>query len=88
MILFAIVIATLAGSSSGASAQEGRWKQGEGECYFDPTDSGPDQCDPTPGRWKSDGNGGCYFDEFDGGPDQCTPAVASLAAFRRIERKG
>jgi hypothetical protein len=80
VMLCAIALATLAGSVSGVSAQDGRWKLGGAdECYFDPNDSGPDQCDPTPGRWKSDGSGGCYFDEFDGGPDQCSPAAVSDA---------
>jgi hypothetical protein len=56
-----------------ATALTGRWKLGGvGDCYWDPNDSGPDQCD-SDGRWKSDGQGGCYWDEYDGGPDQCTP---------------
>jgi hypothetical protein len=60
------------------SAVDGRWKLGDnGECTFDPGDSGPDQCDPTPGRWKDDGSGGCYFDAADSGPDQCTPPPAT-----------
>lgn len=56
------------------SCQDGRWKDdGNGGCYFDPDDSGPDQCSPTLGRWKDDGNGGCYYDASDSGPNQCQP---------------
>lgn len=50
----------------------GRYKDdGQGGCYWDPNDSGPDQCQPATGRWKLDGNGGCYWDPNDSGPDQC-----------------
>jgi hypothetical protein len=53
-------------------AAEGRWKlAGDGTCYFDPDDEGPDQC--TRGRWKIGAEGSCYFDGFDDGPDQCSP---------------
>ena len=62
-------------ASAPISGQDGRWKDdGNGGCYFDPEDSGPDQCSPAPGRWKDDGNGGCYFDASDSGPNQCQPA--------------
>ena len=55
-------------------AQDGRWKVGgDGSCYFDPDDSGPDQCSPNPGRWKLGGDGSCYWDPADSGPNQCTP---------------
>lgn len=61
---------------AGADA-EGRWKlDGNGGCYFDGNDDGPDQCRPAtaePGRWKLDGVGGCYFDSTDDGPNQCVP---------------
>jgi hypothetical protein len=50
-------------------AADGRWKQGDSGCYFDPDDEGPDQC--TRGRWKIGAEGSCYFDGFDSGPDQC-----------------
>src|SRR5690242_16278263 len=43
------------GPSSLGSAlnQDGRWKLGgDGSCFFDPDDSGPDQCSPNLGRWK------------------------------------
>jgi hypothetical protein len=54
--------------------QDGRWKLGgDGSCYFDPDDSGPDQCSQNPGRWKVGGDGACYWDPADSGPDQCTP---------------
>lgn len=66
--------ATLVVGSGGAS---GRWKSDDnGGCYWDPNDSGPDQCSPPTGRWKSDGNGGCYWDPNDSGPDQCVPPVS------------
>jgi hypothetical protein len=55
-------------------AQDGRWKLGgDGSCYFDPDDSGPDQCSASPGRWKLGGDGSCYWDPADSGPNQCTP---------------
>lgn len=54
----------------------GRYKyDGQGGCYWDPNDSGPDQCQPATGRWKLDGNGGCYWDPNDSGPDQCLLAA-------------
>ena len=57
-----------------ATTQDGRWKLGgDGSCYFDPDDSGPDQCSPNPGRWKLGGDGNCYWDPADSGPNQCTP---------------
>jgi hypothetical protein len=60
-----------------AQANQGRWKvDGNGGCYFDASDDGPDQCSAAMGRWKDDGNGGCVFDSGDSGPDQCTPAAA------------
>ena len=68
-------------ASATSAAAEGRWKSdGNGGCYFDETDSGPDQCDPIPGRWKDDGNGNCYFDGADSGPDQCVPPAAEVSA--------
>lgn len=54
---------------------EGRWKiAGDGTCYLDRTDAGPDQCSASPGRWKVGGDGSCYWDDDDSGPDQCTVA--------------
>ena len=62
------LVATVPGT-----AAEGRWKLGgDGSCYFDPDDDGPDQC--TFGRWKLAVEGdpnSCYFDGSDNGPDQC-----------------
>ena len=56
--------------------QDGRWKVGgDGSCYFDPDDSGPDQCSPNLGRWKLGGDGSCYWDPADSGPNQCSPAA-------------
>lgn len=58
---------------------DGRWKvDGSGGCYFEPNDSGPDQCTAgtsggATGRWKSNGVGGCYWDSTDPGPNQCNP---------------
>jgi hypothetical protein len=57
--------------------QDGRWKLGgDGSCYFDPDDSGPDQCSPNLGRWKLGGDGSCYWDPADSGPNQCSPPAA------------
>jgi hypothetical protein len=83
LLLFAVCIAA---ATSVVYGMDGRWKLGDdGSCYFDPNDSGPDQCSPTPspdvppGRWKLGGDGSCYFDSNDSGPDQCvgtsTPAT-------------
>ena len=58
----------------------GRYKlDGEGGCYWDPNDCGPNQCIPCTGRWKDDGNGGCYWDPNDCGPNQCNPTLAARA---------
>lgn len=57
-----------------ATAPEGRWKlAGDGTCYLDRNDSGPDQCFSFPGRWKLGGDGSCYWDDDDSGPNQCVP---------------
>jgi hypothetical protein len=57
--------------------QDGRWKLGgDGSCYFDPDDSGPDQCEANLGRWKLGGDGSCYWDPADEGPNQCSPATS------------
>ena len=54
-----------------AVEMDGRWKSdGNGGCYWDAADSGPNQCTP-PGRWKIGTE--CYWDANDSGPDQCTP---------------
>jgi hypothetical protein len=57
----------------------GRYKvNGEGSCYWDANDSGPNQCSPGgggSGRYKLDGQGGCYWDANDSGPDQCSPGA-------------
>lgn len=78
MVLVAAALAATVVAVGAAQSSDGRWKIGDGgTCYFDDTDSGPDQCSPDPaaGRWKDDGNGGCYFDSQDSGPNQCTPVV-------------
>ena len=52
----------------------GRFKwDGRGGCYWEPNDSGPDQCSPPPGRYKYNGSGSCYWEPNDSGPDQCSP---------------
>lgn len=58
----------------------GRYKvNGYGQCYWDPNDSGPDQCSGGPtGRYKWDGSA-CYWDPNDSGPDQCSPELASVS---------
>jgi hypothetical protein len=70
---FALLGAMLFTSQSSVQATEGRWKvSGDGSCVFDPSDSGQDQCDPSPGRNKIGDDGQCYFDANDSGPDQCS----------------
>jgi hypothetical protein len=59
------------------TANAGRWKQGA-TCYWDPNDSGPNQCDPNApkptGRYKLSDK--CYWDKNDSGPNQCDPLTA------------
>jgi hypothetical protein len=77
LVVLAVGMVAMAGQ---ATAAEGRWKLGgDGACYFDAADSGPDQCAPMTGRWKLGGDGNCYFDANDGGPDQCVPVEATPA---------
>ena len=69
-----------------AATSDGRWKLGgdAGSCYWDPDDSGPDQCSPTMGRWKLGGDpGSCYWDANDSGPNQCEPAPSDGAVEAR-----
>jgi hypothetical protein len=66
------------GGPRATTVNTGRWKlDGDGGCYWDDVEDGPDQCSPvaatTHGRWKLDGNGGCYWLDNDDGPDQCDP---------------
>jgi hypothetical protein len=78
VVLLAVGVIAAAGE---ANAAEGRWKLGgDGECYFDAADAGPNQCFPMQGRWKLGGDGNCYFDANDGGLDQCAPVEATAAA--------
>jgi hypothetical protein len=64
-----------------AATTDGRWKLGgDGSCYWDPDDSGPDQCSQSGGRWKLGGDGSCYWDASDSGPNQCAPAAAESPA--------
>jgi hypothetical protein len=66
-----------AGASVYVAPPTGRYKyNGSGQCYWEPNDSGPNQCTPPPpptGRYKLDGQGHCYWDPYDSGPNQCTP---------------
>jgi hypothetical protein len=79
-VVCAIVLAGTVAAVSAASGAEGRWKDdGNGGCYFDATDSGPDQCPAPAGRWKVDGDGNCYWDAQDSGFNQCSPAEESAA---------
>jgi hypothetical protein len=60
------------GGPSDSADQVGRWKSdGNGGCYYDAYDEGPDQCEPPTGRWKVGST--CYWDPNDSGPDQCAP---------------
>jgi hypothetical protein len=78
----AVAIAGLATSAAASSTTDGRWKiGGDGSCYFDDADSGPDQCLP-PGRWRVANDGSCYFDAQDSGPDQCSADVSSAPESR------
>ena len=66
-----------------AATTDGRWKLGgDGSCYWDPDDSGPDQCSESSGRWKLGGDGACYWDANDSGPNQCAPAAEPAAEAR------
>lgn len=63
-------------ASADADAETGRYKvDGSGNCYWDPNDSGPDQCYPNQGRYKVNGAGQCYWEPNDSGPNQCDPAT-------------
>jgi hypothetical protein len=76
-LLMGLLVLT-AGVAAATPEASGRWKLGgDGGCYFDATDDGPDQCAPAPGRWKLGGDGICYFDATDGGPDQCAPVSSA-----------
>jgi hypothetical protein len=78
-VLLLIVGLAAAASATSTSGSDGRWKIGsDGSCYFDETDSGPDQCLP-PGRWKLGDDGSCYFDAQDEGPNQCSPSESTSA---------
>ncbi|HTH03932.1 MAG TPA: hypothetical protein VL882_26835 [Vicinamibacterales bacterium] len=67
-----------------SAVAEGRWKLGgDGACYWDPDDSGPDQCSQSSGRWKLGGDGSCYWDANDSGPNQCAPPAEAPAAEAR-----
>jgi hypothetical protein len=75
-VLSAVFVIMSGLCSPDASAATGRYKvDGNGGCYWDATDTGPDQCSPTSGRYKVDGAGTCYWDANDTGPDQCVPAI-------------
>ena len=76
-LLMGLLVLTV-GVTAATPEASGRWKLGgDGGCYFDATDDGPDQCAPAAGRWKLGGDGTCYFDATDGGPDQCAPVSSA-----------
>ena len=79
-LLMGLLVLT-AGVTAATAEASGRWKLGgDGGCYFDANDDGPDQCTPgSLGRWKLGGDGSCYFDATDGGPDQCAPVSSAPA---------
>jgi hypothetical protein len=78
-LLLGLLVLTV-GVTAATPEASGRWKLGgDGGCYFDATDEGPDQCAPATGRWKLGGDGTCYFDATDGGPDQCAPVTSAAA---------
>jgi pimeloyl-ACP methyl ester carboxylesterase len=62
-------------SPTPAPTPTGRYKLNGGQCYWDPYDSGPNQCNPSAptGRYKVDSFGTCYFEPSEYPPDQCTP---------------
>lgn len=69
-----LVLGFAAGTATTLNGFEGRWKlAGDGTCYLDQTDGGPDQCSAIPGRWKLGGDGSCQWDDDDSGPNQCNP---------------
>jgi hypothetical protein len=73
------VTSTTVAVKPAAATSDGRWKLGgDGSCYWDPDDSGPDQCSQNPGRWKIGGDGSCYWDANDSGPNQCEPATSAV----------
>jgi hypothetical protein len=78
-----LVVSTWVGigvaGSPAALADGGRWKVGDAGCYWDPNDSGPDQCSPNVGRYKVGDGGQCYWDANDSGPNQCEPAQPAPA---------
>jgi len=75
----ALMIASALPSLGNATELLGRWKWSGTECYWDPEDDGPDQCDPNAGRWKWSGSE-CYWEPNDTGPDQCDPGSPPVVA--------
>jgi hypothetical protein len=74
----------IATQPAAAATTDGRWKLGgDGSCYWDPDDSGPDQCSQGSGRWKLGGDGTCYWDANDSGPNQCEPPAEAPAVEAR-----
>ena len=55
---WSVVVVVLTGLVMPTHTQDGRWKLGgDGSCYFDANDSGPNQCEPgtgttASGRWS------------------------------------
>lgn len=68
-----------------AATEQGRWKLGSQGCYWDDSDSGPDQCSPHAGRWKRDGLQ-CYWAPSDSGPNQCDPSAPPQFTEAQLDR--
>jgi hypothetical protein len=78
VLIVTLALGAMLATTATTDAQAGRWKlDGNGGCFFDATDDGPDQCSATVGRWKLDGSGACVFDANDSGPNQCPPPTST-----------
>lgn len=72
----ALSVPSLKASDGSAATEVGRWKlDGDGGCYWDDNDDGPNQCDPNDpaGRYRFDGST-CVWDQSQHPPDECTPS--------------
>jgi hypothetical protein len=78
-----LLVVGVAATTNVVYGSDGRWKLDGDNCFFDPNDTGPDQCTPPgppTGRWKDDGTGTCYFEPNDSGPNQCVPPATEPVA--------
>jgi hypothetical protein len=72
-----------AGDASPVVQAKGRYKKQGGNCVWDATDGGPDQCTPrTKGRFKKGGDDSCKWDANDAGADQCRPSTGRWKGWR------